>query len=72
MIFLKSYQLLEASASHATSDARVAANQNLPGSAVVGQTVFVGVSHRLRKTLRHSVSAFCLLSDKISPVIKIK
>lgn len=55
MIFLKSYQLSEASASHAASDALVAPNQNLLGSAVVGQTVFVGVSHRLQNVETFSV-----------------
>lgn len=51
-IFIKyceteTHQLAETSGTYAASDAGVAAKQNLPGSAVVGQIVFVGVSHRL-------------------------
>lgn len=39
--------LTETFSTEAVSDARVAADQNLPGSAVVRQIVFVGVRHRL-------------------------
>lgn len=43
----ETHLLAETSSTDAASDARVAAYQNLPGSAVVGQVIFVGVSHRL-------------------------
>lgn len=47
LVYNQTHQLTEASGSQAASDARVAANQNLLGAAVVGQIVFVGVSQRL-------------------------
>lgn len=51
--FVPTYQLAETSSTDAASDARVAANQNLPGPAFVGQTVLVGVRQRLEDIKVH-------------------
>ncbi len=53
----KTHQLAEACGTEAASDARVAANQNLPWLAVVRQIVFVGVTHRLENTETYLVRA---------------
>lgn len=50
--FPNTYRLSEASSSQAASDTGVAANQDLSGSAVVGQVVFAGVGHCLGKKVR--------------------
>lgn len=50
-------QVAETSSTDAASDARVTANQNLPGLAVVGQIVFVGVSHCLENMETYLVRA---------------
>lgn len=53
----ETHQLAETSRMDAASDARVAANQNLPRLAVVRQIVFVGVSHRLENMETYLVRA---------------
>lgn len=49
--------MAETSSTDTASDARVTANQNLPGLAVVGQIVFVGVSHCLENMETYLVRA---------------
>lgn len=63
----QTHQLAEASSSQAASDARVAADQNLLGAAVVGQIVFVGVSQRLENTSMFVVTGCIFIHPGSSP-----
>ena len=51
----ETHVLTETFSPEASSDADVAADQNLPGPAVVGQIVLVGVRHRLEYMERYLV-----------------
>lgn len=58
LVYNQTHQLTETSGSQAASDARVAANQNLLGAAVVRQIVLVGVSQRLENIGVYAVTGF--------------